>query len=64
MKTLTAKDARYCFGQMADFARVGPVGVSNQGRLIVVVAVVEQFERLTAPDSPRSPQTEVGKVAQ
>ena len=64
MKTLTAKDAKYGFGQLIDLARSAPVAVSKHGRPVVVVVAVEEFERLKALDSPRSRQTERRKVGQ
>ena len=48
MKTLTAKDAKYGFGQLIDLARSAPVAVSKHGRPVVVVLAMEEFERLTA----------------
>ena len=52
MKTLTAKDAKYGFGQLIDLARSAPVAVSKHGRPVVVVIAVEEFERLKAIDAP------------
>ena len=37
MKTLSAKDAKYGFGQLIDHARAEPVAVAKHGRPIVVV---------------------------
>jgi prevent-host-death family protein len=48
MKTLTAKDAKYGFGRLIDLARAEPVAVAKHGRPVVVVMVVEEFERLKA----------------
>ncbi len=48
MKTLTAKDAKYGFGQLIDLARSEPVAVSKHGRPVVVVVAVEEFKRLMA----------------
>ena len=50
MKTLTAKDAKYSFGRLIDFARAEPVTVAKRGRPVVVVMAVEEFKRLTALD--------------
>ena len=36
MKTLTAKDAKYSFGRLIDFARAEPVTVAKHGRPVVV----------------------------
>ena len=52
MKTLTAKDAKYGFGQLIDLARAAPVAVSKHGRPVVVVVAVEEFERLKALEAP------------
>jgi prevent-host-death family protein len=52
MKTLTAKDAKFGFGQLIDLARSAPVAVPKHGRPVVVVVAVEEFERLKAPDAP------------
>ncbi len=51
MKTLTAKDAKYGFGQLIDLARSAPVAVSKHGRTVVVVVAVEEFDRLKALDN-------------
>jgi prevent-host-death family protein len=52
MKTLTAKDAKYGFGRLIDLARAGSAAVVKQGRPVVVVMAVEEFERLKAFDKP------------
>jgi len=52
MKTFTAKDAKYGFGQLIDLARSVPVAVSKYGRPVVVVVALEEFERLRALDTP------------
>ena len=64
MKPLTANDAEYGFGQQIGFARAGPIAMSKYGRLVMVVFAVEEFERLKAPDSPRSGQMERRRVGQ
>ncbi len=46
MRTLTAKDAKYGFGQLIDLARAEPLVVAKHGRPVVVVMAVEEFERL------------------
>ena len=46
MKTLSAKDAKYCFGRLIDLARAEPVAVAKHGRPVVVVMAVEEYERL------------------
>ncbi len=60
MKTLTAKDAKYCFGRLIDLARAEPVTVAKHGHPVVVVMAVEEFERLKALDTlATSPQRKV-----
>jgi PHD/YefM family antitoxin component YafN of YafNO toxin-antitoxin module len=54
MKILTANGANYDFDRLIDLARAEPVAVAERGRPIVVVLVVEEFERLTALDAPAS----------
>jgi prevent-host-death family protein len=46
MRTLTAKEAKYGFGQLIDLARAEPLVVVKHGRPVVVVMAVEEFERL------------------
>ena len=46
MKTLSAKDAKYGFGQLIDLARAEPVAVAKHGRPVVVGMAVEEYERL------------------
>ena len=46
MKTLTAKDAKYGFGRLIDWARAEPVMIAKHGRPVVVVMAVEEYERL------------------
>ena len=57
MQTLSAKDAKYGFGRLIDLARAEPVAVAKHGRPVVVVMAVEEFERLSALDTPASPRT-------
>ncbi|MBM3346304.1 MAG: type II toxin-antitoxin system Phd/YefM family antitoxin [Betaproteobacteria bacterium] len=52
METLTAKDAKYGFGRLIDLARAEPVAVAKQGRPVVMVMAIEEFERLKALDRP------------
>ena len=57
MQTLSAKDAKYGFGQLIDLARAEPVAVSKHGRPVVVVMSVEEFERLKlVEEQAHSPQ--------
>ena len=46
METLTANDARYDFGRLIDLVRAEPVAVARDGRPVVVVMAVEEYERL------------------
>ena len=55
MRTLSAKDAKYAFGRLIDLARAKPVAVAKHGRPVVVVLSVEEYERLTALDTPDTP---------
>jgi hypothetical protein len=43
MKTPTAKDAKYGFGQLIDLARAETVGVANDRRSLVVVMAMEEI---------------------
>ena len=62
MKTPTAKDAKYSFGQLIDLARSAPVAVSKHGRPVVVVLAVEEFERLKSLDVPQKVSVTKRKV--
>ena len=62
MKILTAKDAKYGFGQLIDLARAAPVAVSKHGRPVVVVVAVEEFERLQALDTLSAKTHKTGKA--
>ncbi len=53
MKALSAKDAKYNFGQMIDLARAEPVVIEKHGRPVVVVMAVEEYERLTSKDTSK-----------
>lgn len=55
MQTLSAKDAKYGFGRLIDLARAEPVAVTKDGRPVVVVMAVEEYERLKALDQRKSP---------
>ena len=46
MRTVSAKDAKYNFGELIDKARAAPVTVAKYGRPVVVVMAVEEYERL------------------
>ena len=54
METLSAKDAKYSFGRLIDLARAGPITVAKQGRPVVVVLSVEEYERLKSLDPPEA----------
>jgi prevent-host-death family protein len=47
MRTFSAKNAKYNFGELIDLARAAPVTVAKYGRPVVVVMAVEEYERLT-----------------
>ena len=57
MKTLTAKDAKYGFGNLIDLARAEPVAVTKHGRPVVVVLSFETFERLNSLKTTERPAT-------
>jgi len=62
IKTIPAKDAKYSFGKPIDLVRTTPVGVSNHGRPVVVVVVMEEYERLMALEHPaKSPKARTEK---
>jgi prevent-host-death family protein len=48
MRTVSAKNAKYNFGELIDKARASPVTIAKYGRPVVVVMAVEEFERLTS----------------
>jgi prevent-host-death family protein len=50
--TISAKDAKYNFGELVDTARVEPVAVVKYGRPVVVVIAVEEYERLKGLEAP------------
>ena len=50
MRILSAKDAKYGFGQLIDMARAEPVLVTKHGRSVVVVMAVEEYEKLKGSD--------------
>ncbi len=54
MQTLSARDSKYNFGRLIDTARAEPVTVEKHGRAVVVVLVVEEYERLKASELERS----------
>lgn len=57
MQTLTAKGAKYGFGQLIDLARAEPVAVAKHGRTVVVVLAIAEYERLKAIESERGAAT-------
>ncbi|GCE85207.1 type II toxin-antitoxin system prevent-host-death family antitoxin [Komagataeibacter diospyri] len=48
MKTMSACDAKNCFGLLIDAARAEPVLTQKHGRGVVVVVAAEESERLSA----------------
>jgi len=52
MRTFSAKDAKYNFGELIDLARAAPVTVAKYGRPVVVVLAVEEYARLKELDAP------------
>ena len=62
MRTLSAKDAKYGFGQLIDLARAKPVAVTKHGRPVIVVLSVEEYERLKARDKPETPPGRGGRT--
>ncbi len=63
MKALSAKDAKYNFGQMIDLARAEPVIIEKHGRPVVVLAH-EECERLKELENARpnrSPLSATGR---
>ena len=55
MKTLTAKEAKYGFGQLIDLTRAEPLIVVKHGRPVVMVMAFEEFDRLKAIEAGRAP---------
>jgi hypothetical protein len=51
VRTVSAKDAKYGFGRLVDFAWVEPVAVARHGRPAVEVMVVVEHERLKGLDA-------------
>jgi prevent-host-death family protein len=51
MRTISAKDAKYNFGELIDMARAEPVIVEKYGRPVVVVVAVEEYNRLKGSDA-------------
>ena len=47
MKSVSAREAKYHFGQLIDEARAEPVVVEKHGRPVVVVLAVEEYQRLS-----------------
>ncbi|ARW11473.1 MULTISPECIES: type II toxin-antitoxin system prevent-host-death family antitoxin [Acetobacteraceae] len=48
MKTMSARDAKNCFGLLIDTARAELVLIQKHGRGVVVVMAAEEFKRLSA----------------
>ena len=47
MKSMSAREAKNSFGLMIDTARAEPVRIEKDGRGVVVVVSVEEYERMT-----------------
>ncbi|MDA8347331.1 MAG: type II toxin-antitoxin system Phd/YefM family antitoxin [Pseudomonadota bacterium] len=56
MRTISAKDAKYNFGELIDLARATPIAITKYDRPVVVVMAVEEFERLKALDESSAGQ--------
>lgn len=55
MKNMSARNAKYGFGQFIDLARAELVTIAKHGRPFVVVMAVEEFERLKALEERNAP---------
>ena len=62
LKTMSAREAKNCFGLMIDMARAAPVLIEKHGRGVVVVMAVEEYERLTASSIAAQPCATDGKI--
>ncbi len=59
MRTLSAKDVKYCFGRLIGLACAAPFTVTKHRRPVVVVFSVEEFEPMKALHMPGTrPETE------
>lgn len=47
MRTMSAREAKNGFGLMIDTARAEPVLIEKHGRGVMVVVLVEEYERLS-----------------
>ena len=47
MKTMSAREAKNSFGLMIDTARAEPVRIEKNGRGVVIVISVGEYERLS-----------------
>jgi prevent-host-death family protein len=59
MRRVSAKDAKYNFGQLIDLARAAPIAITKYDRAVVVVMAVEEYDRLTgrAAESSSPPKS-------
>jgi prevent-host-death family protein len=57
MRTVSAKDGKYNFGELIDTTRAGPITVVKYGWPVVVVMAVEEYERLMRSDAIDRPPT-------
>ena len=62
-ETQMGKAAKYGFGRLIGLARAAPVAVSKDGRAVVVVIAVEEFERLKASDTSAPAPAEKRKAS-
>ena len=62
MRTFSAKDVKYNFGELIDLARAAPVTVAKYGRPVVVVMAVEEYERLTETANEPQPKAKKPKL--
>ncbi len=60
MRTFSAKDAKYNFGELIYLARAASVTVAKYGCPLVVVMAVEEYERLT--ETANEPQPKAKKL--
>ena len=63
MQKISAKDAKYKFGELIDRARAGPVAITKHDRPVVVVIAVEEYERLSSGSSEPLTLTNAATIA-
>ena len=62
MQILTAKDAKYRFGQLIDLACAAPVAMIRHGRSGIVVLAIEEYEPLKVLDARGKPLAQAEQV--